>query len=75
MTQHIVYLTEINHGYAVFDTKEEAEAFANDEARDYDLVKWNNSEITDTDVVNAEITQLLIEAKLIQMALNNPKPD
>ena len=47
MTQHIVYLTEINHGYAVFDTRAEAEAFANDEGRDYDFVKWNNSEITD----------------------------
>ena len=47
MTQHIVYLTEINHGYAVFDTRAEAEAFANDDGRDYDFVKWNNSEITD----------------------------
>ena len=56
MTQHIVYLTEINHGYAVFDTRAEAEAFANDGDRDYDLVKWNSSEIT-----NATICELTTE--------------
>ena len=47
MTQHIVYLTEINHGYAVFDTRAEAEAFANDGDRDYDLIKWNSSGISE----------------------------
>ena len=59
---YTVYITEINRGYAEFDTKEDAEAFANDGDRDYDLVKWINSEISAVNVVNAEITQLLIES-------------
>ena len=43
---YTVYITETNYGYAEFYTKEDAEAFANDDDRDYSLVKWNCSEIT-----------------------------
>ena len=52
MTQHIVYVSELQHGHAYFDTRAEAEAFVDGKERDWDLVKWTN----------AEITQLLIES-------------
>ena len=48
---YTVYLTEVNHGSAVFDTREEAEDFL--KAIDYDLVKWNSSEVIDTRIVSS----------------------
>lgn len=49
-TPFIVYVTEINKGHAYFDTKEEAEAFANSDDRDWDYVKWTDSELSEITV-------------------------
>jgi len=42
---YTVHITEINRGYAKFETKEDAEDFL--KAIDYDLVTWNSSEVTE----------------------------
>jgi len=43
---HTVHITEINRGYAEFETREDAEDFLKE--IDYDLVTWNSSEVTET---------------------------
>ena len=48
MTEFTVYIEETNKGYVSFPTKEEAEEWLNDPStRDWDLVKWNNCEVTE----------------------------
>ena len=48
MTEFTILITEVNYGSVTFPTKEEAEQWLNDEgAQDWDLVKWNTSEITE----------------------------
>lgn len=37
---YVVYLSRTQHGHADFHTREEAEAFMEDEGRNYDLVEW-----------------------------------
>lgn len=44
MTQYIVYVSETLEGHAVFDTEAEAKAFADGDIRDFDLIKWTDSE-------------------------------
>tara|TARA_B100000035_G_scaffold121105_1_gene102927 strand:- start:10603 stop:10770 length:168 start_codon:yes stop_codon:yes gene_type:complete len=50
MTEFTIYFTEVNQGHISFPTKEEAEEWLKDpggDGRDWDLVKWTNSEITE----------------------------
>lgn len=51
MTEHIVYVSEHLQGHAVFDSKEEADAFVTGDNRNFDLIKWTDSdfEVTGTD--------------------------
>lgn len=46
---YTVQITEINRGYAEFETQEDAEDFLKRRYReiDYDLVTWNSSELTE----------------------------
>ena len=55
---YIVFFTEVNHGSAVFDTKEDAESFL--EEIDYDLVTWDCSEVTKASIWNGSNYEKLI---------------
>jgi|TARA_R100000081_G_C4747519_1_gene132452 hypothetical protein len=54
MTQHTVYISELQHGHACFDSREEAEAFVEGKDRNWDLVKWTNAEITELTVESSD---------------------
>ena len=48
MTEFTICITEVNQGHVSFPTKEEAEEWLNDpDSRDWDRVKWTNSETTE----------------------------
>lgn len=48
MSEFTIYIKEVNQGHISFPTKEQAEEWLNDpDTRDWDLVKWTNSEITE----------------------------
>ena len=48
MTEFTIYIKEVNQGHVSFSTKEAAEEWLNDpDSRDWDLVKWTNSETTE----------------------------
>ena len=55
---YTVFFTEVNHGSAVFDTKEDAESFL--EEIDYDLVTWDFSEVTKAFIWNGSTHEKLI---------------
>ena len=54
MTHYIVYISELQHGHASFDSREEAEAFVEGEDRDWDLVKWTDAEVTELTIESSD---------------------